>query len=122
MFLHTFPLSHPLPNHTWTVCWRFSEFLLNVDMHECRLSLCVVLLILLEVCICKQQYALNVPRVLLPLVASGVRSNFTITATQGCFTWYDNVKYAFLVLYFPHAPLMLCWINLPAILLPEMFH
>ena len=52
-----------------------------------RLAFYLALVVLLEVAACKQQYALNVPRVLLPLVASGIRSNFTVSATQGCFTW-----------------------------------
>ena len=39
----------------------------------------------------KQQYALNVPRVLLPLVpSSGIKSNFTLTSTHGCFAWYGS--------------------------------
>jgi hypothetical protein len=53
------------------------------------------LLLLLIPCHAKQQYALNVPRVLLPLVpSSGVKSNFTITSTYGCFTWYAAYWFA----------------------------
>ena len=48
----------------------------------------LLVLFLLGVGSGKQQYALNVPRVLLPLVpASGIKSNFTITSTHGCFSW-----------------------------------
>ncbi len=55
------------------------------------------LLQVFDVGLCKQQYALNVPRVLLPLAASGIRSNFTVTATQGCFTWYAPLSSLFVV-------------------------
>ena len=47
-----------------------------------------LLILLAGGCTGKQQYALNVPRILLPLVPnSGIKSNFTLTSTHGCFTW-----------------------------------
>lgn len=73
-------------------------------------ALCVSLLVILqlEVCNAKQQYTLNVPRVLLPLVpTSGVKSNFTITSTHGCFTWYEIGSRVWLCKY--------CWPIGPAL-------
>jgi len=54
-----------------------------------KLTLTLSVLCCLPKCtLLKQQYALNVPRILLPLVpSSGIKSNFTLTSTHGCFTW-----------------------------------